>query len=64
MNGWPGQQVCYCDNCRRIGDPHSPAYRQALLDSALELKKDLVAGPSDHMSAKFMDLRLNNFGSQ
>jgi hypothetical protein len=37
MNGWPGQQVCYCDNCRKIGDPHLPEYRQALLASTLEL---------------------------
>jgi hypothetical protein len=37
MNGWPGVQVCYCETCRKIGDPHSPEYRQALLKSATEL---------------------------
>jgi hypothetical protein len=37
MNGWPGMQVCYCDNCRKIGDPHSQQYRTALMNSASEL---------------------------
>jgi hypothetical protein len=37
MNGWPGVQVCYCETCRKIGDPHSAEYRQALLKSATEL---------------------------
>src|SRR5437899_3532093 len=29
MNGWPGLQVCYCENCKKIGDPHSEQYRAA-----------------------------------
>lgn len=37
MNGWPTMQVCYCENCRRIGDPHSAQYRAALMDKAFEL---------------------------
>jgi hypothetical protein len=37
MNGWPTMQVCYCENCRKIGDPHSPQYRTALMDKAFEL---------------------------
>ncbi len=37
MNGWPTVQVCYCDNCRRIGDPHSEQYRKAVMDKAFEL---------------------------
>ena len=37
MNGWPTMQACYCENCRRIGDPHSRQYRQALMDKAVEL---------------------------
>jgi hypothetical protein len=37
MNGWPGLQVCYCENCRKIGDPHSQQYRAALMDSAADL---------------------------
>ena len=37
MNGWPTMQRCYCENCRRIGDPHSPQYREALMDKAAEL---------------------------
>ena len=37
MNGWPTIQVCYCDNCRKIGDPHSQQYRAALMDKAFEL---------------------------
>ncbi len=37
MNGWPNMQICYCDNCKRIGDPHSAQYRAALLTSAAEL---------------------------
>ena len=37
MNGWPTMQTCYCENCRRIGDPHSQQYRQALMDKAVEL---------------------------
>jgi hypothetical protein len=37
MNGWPTIQVCYCENCRKIGDPHSPQYRAALMDKAFEL---------------------------
>ena len=34
------------------------------LDDTQELKKYLIAGPSNDMSTKFDDLRLNNFGSQ
>ena len=37
MNGWPNVQVCYCDNCRKIGDPHSAEYREALLTTALAM---------------------------
>jgi hypothetical protein len=37
MNGWPNMQICYCENCKRIGDPHSAQYRAALLSSAAEL---------------------------
>jgi Hypothetical glycosyl hydrolase 6/Beta-galactosidase trimerisation domain len=37
MNGWPTMQVCYCDNCRKIGDPHSKIYRDALMASASDL---------------------------
>ena len=37
MNGWPTMQVCYCENCRKIGDPHSKEYRSALMDKAFEL---------------------------
>lgn len=37
MNGWPTMQVCYCANCRQIGDPHSQEYRAALMDKAFDL---------------------------
>lgn len=37
MNGWPTMQVCYCENCRKIGDPKSEAYKIALMDSAAKL---------------------------
>lgn len=37
MNGWPTMQVCYCENCRKIGDPHSQVYKDAVLTRALEL---------------------------
>ena len=37
MNGWPSVQVCYCDTCRKIGDPHSSEYRAALMTSATDL---------------------------
>ena len=37
MNGWPTVQVCYCENCRKVGDPHSPEYKAALTTSAIEL---------------------------
>lgn len=37
MNGWPTMQACYCENCRKIGDPHSQQYHQALMDKAVEL---------------------------
>ncbi len=37
MNGWPTMQVCYCENCKKIGDPHSPGYRAALMDKAFAL---------------------------
>jgi hypothetical protein len=37
MNGWPTMQVCYCENCRKIGDPHSKEYRAALMASASDL---------------------------
>ena len=37
MNGWPTVQVCYCENCRKIGDPHSAEYKAALTTSAIEL---------------------------
>ena len=41
MNGWPGQQNCYCETCRKIGDPRSKAYREAVLKSAVELVEPL-----------------------
>lgn len=37
MNGWPNLQVCYCETCRKIGDPHSPEYRAAFMQKAEEL---------------------------
>lgn len=37
MNGWPTMQVCYCENCRKIGDPHSKQYKDALMAGAVEL---------------------------
>jgi hypothetical protein len=37
MNGWPTMQVCYCETCKRIGDPKSEAYKIALMDSAAKL---------------------------
>ena len=37
MNGWPTMQVCYCENCRKIGDPHSEQYHQAVMETAVEL---------------------------
>jgi len=37
MNGWPGLQVCYCENCKKIGDPHSEQYRAAHMDGAADL---------------------------
>ncbi len=37
MNGWPGAQNCYCENCKKIGDPRSQKYRDAVLASAVEL---------------------------
>lgn len=37
MNGWPTEQSCYCDNCRKIGEPRSPEYRVALLNGAIDL---------------------------
>jgi hypothetical protein len=43
MNGWPTMQVCYCENCRKIGDPHTEAYKDALMDSAARLT-DLYRG--------------------
>lgn len=38
-NGWPGVDavVCYCATCRKIGDPHSQAYRDAYQKRAVEL---------------------------
>ena len=38
-NGWPGVDavICYCANCRKIGDPHSQAYRDAYQKRAVEL---------------------------
>jgi hypothetical protein len=43
MNGWPTMQVCYCENCKRIGDPYSEIYKAALMDSAARLT-DLYRG--------------------
>lgn len=43
MNGWPMLQQCYCDACRKIGDPKSDAYRTALMDDAERLT-DLYRG--------------------
>ncbi|HXE08186.1 MAG TPA: alpha-amylase family protein [Acidobacteriaceae bacterium] len=37
MNGWPTEQSCWCENCRKIGEPRSPEYRAALLHGAIEL---------------------------
>lgn len=38
-NGWPGVDavVCYCANCKKIGDPHSQEYRDAYQKRAVEL---------------------------
>lgn len=38
-NGWPGTNapLCYCETCKKIGDPTSPAYKQAYLQRAREL---------------------------
>jgi hypothetical protein len=38
-NGWPGVDapLCYCQTCRKIGDPHSEAYKTAYLKRAVEL---------------------------
>ena len=46
MNGWPTMQVCYCETCRKIGDPQSKAYKDALMASAvnlIDLYKSIVA---------------------
>ncbi len=37
MNGWPSMQSCYCETCRKIGDPRSQKYRDAVLSGAIEL---------------------------
>lgn len=38
-NGWPGTNVprCYCETCRKIGDPTTQAYKDAYLRRAKEL---------------------------
>src|SRR5205085_1835053 len=38
-NGWPnfGVPPCYCQACRKIGDPTSEAYREAFMVRAVEL---------------------------
>jgi hypothetical protein len=38
-NGWPGTNVprCFCETCRKIGDPTSQAYKDAYLRRAKEL---------------------------
>jgi hypothetical protein len=55
MNGWPTVQVCYCENCRKIGDPHTEAYKIALMDSATRLtdlyRGILVGKKSDNSTA-------------
>ena len=41
-NGWPplgSFPVCYCDQCRRLAAPGTPAYWQQFTDRALELWK-------------------------
>ena len=45
MNGWPVPQVCYCDTCKKIGDPHSEKYRVAFMDRVeqmIDLYKNIV----------------------
>ncbi|WP_420140927.1 alpha-amylase family protein [Sphingomonas sp.] len=44
-NGWPSPDVvvCYCPVCRKIGDPHSEAYRDAFQKRAVELWKSYTA---------------------
>lgn len=37
MNGWPSVQRCYCENCKKIGDPNTQVYKDAVLKSATEL---------------------------
>lgn len=37
MNGWPNLQACYCETCRKIGDPHSAEYRAAFMQRGEEL---------------------------
>ena len=38
-NGWPGLSVpvCYCENCKKIGDPHSEEYKRAYQKRTEEL---------------------------
>lgn len=43
MNGWPTLQDCYCETCRKIGDPKSEMYKTALMDRAAEMT-DLYRG--------------------
>ncbi len=37
MNGWPTMQVCYCEACRKIGDPQSDVYKAAVMEGAVNL---------------------------
>jgi hypothetical protein len=51
MNGWPGNQVCYCDNCKKIGDPHSAKYHAALAERVqmlIDLYRKTVLEKSPH----------------
>jgi hypothetical protein len=44
-NGWPSPEVvvCYCPVCRKIGDPHGEAYRDAFQKRAVALWKSYTA---------------------
>ncbi|HEV2597872.1 alpha-amylase family protein [Sphingopyxis sp.] len=44
-NGWPTIQKCYCDTCRKIGDPNSAVYQAALQkqhDASLALFRGMI----------------------
>ena len=57
MNGWPTEQTCYCENCRKIGDPRSAQYREAVLAECYRAHRGVQEGGDGEEPRQFLQLQ-------